>query len=53
MGRDLSISVFRPYVFLSRFVLTEAMKEPDDQDTEEGGSRSDGKPSARSILKRE
>lgn len=51
-GRDLLVSVFRPYVFLSHFVLTEDMKEPDDQDTDGGrsGSRSDGKQAHRSTL---
>lgn len=54
MGRDLLISVFRPYVFLSHFVLTDNMKEPDDQDTSDGGrsgSRNEGKLAHKSILK--
>lgn len=51
-GGDLVISVFWHYASLSDFVLTEDMKEPDDQDTDGGRSRSDGKQSSRSDSKR-
>lgn len=54
VGNDLLISVFWHDAFLSDFVPTEDMKEPDDQDTDEGrsGSRSDGRQSSRSDSKR-
>lgn len=49
---DLLTSVFWHYVSLSYFVLIEDMKEPDDQDTDGGRSRSVGKQSSRSDSKR-